>query len=66
MSRGAISIRIPEDSLAEIDRRAQSRTAYLISAGLADHNAQTLEEERLDSLERSVGRLEATTFGTAE
>ena len=67
MTTAAISIRVPEPDLEEIDRRAKahgmSRTAFLLTAALADHLAQTVDEERLEAIEERLGRVEAATFG---
>jgi uncharacterized protein (DUF1778 family) len=61
-----ITIRVSEDDLAEIDRRAAARglnrTAFFLRAVLSDELAQTAEERQLERLERRVGRLEAFLF----
>jgi uncharacterized protein (DUF1778 family) len=63
-----ITIRVSEDDLAEIDRRAAARglnrTAFFLSAVLSDQLAQTAEEERVERLEARVHRLEVLSFGT--
>jgi uncharacterized protein (DUF1778 family) len=46
-----ISIRVPDDDLAEIDRRARARnmtrTAFMLGAALADDLFQTPSEKRV-------------------
>ncbi len=62
-----ITLRVSEDDLAEIDRRAAARglnrTAFIRSAVLSDQLAQTPEERQLERLERRVSRLETSYFG---
>jgi uncharacterized protein (DUF1778 family) len=67
MATVAISVRVPEAELEELDRRAKahgtSRTAFLLGAALSDGLAKTAEQERLDRIEKRLARVEAMTFG---
>ena len=57
-----IALRVPEQDLREIDRRAaahgRSRTAFLIEAALSEHLAAPEWELRLEEFETRLGRLE--------
>lgn len=61
----AITLRIPDDDLKEIDRRAQTRritrTEYLISCALG-RDVETIEvsdRQRMDEIERFLARLDS-------
>ena len=72
MAIRARTIRIPEEDLAEIDRRAaarhMNRSEYMIACALGRDYAWTLEDEaqeRMASIEERLDRVEEATFGTA-
>jgi uncharacterized protein (DUF1778 family) len=68
MATTAITLRVPNEDLAEIDRRTAahgypSRTAFMLAAALHDDLAATLTErqvaelaERLDELDERLSR----------
>jgi metal-responsive CopG/Arc/MetJ family transcriptional regulator len=64
-----VSLRIPPDLLAEIDRLWRehgfpNRTEFMIRAAVEYAGAHRSEtDERLDELEERVQRLEASEFG---
>jgi hypothetical protein len=59
-----ISLRVGDNELAEIDRRAGelgvTRTAFLVRCAL---NIATADEQRLDDVERRLARLAELAFG---
>lgn len=61
MATTTISIRVPDEDLAEIDRRASarrlSRTAFMLAAALSSTLPQTVEQEQLDNLEERLRAL---------
>lgn len=68
MATVAVSLRVPEDDLTELDRRASSRgmsrSGFLLGAALSDQLAQTKDEERFERIEARLARVEAVTFGS--
>ena len=61
MATTTISIRVHDDDLAEIDRRANarrlSRTAFILGASLTATLPRTIEEEQLDHLAEQLRAL---------
>ena len=61
------SLRIPDDALAEIDRRAAelgiSRTAFMLRTALG---RVTADEQRLVEIEERLARVEANQFGAVD
>jgi len=62
VARHPIALRIHEDTLEEIDRRARqarlSRTQYIIKRCLGESTDPNDTEIRIEDLERRIGRLE--------
>jgi Arc/MetJ-type ribon-helix-helix transcriptional regulator len=63
-----ISIRVPDDDLAEIDRRVAThgfpnRTAFLLGLALSDDLAKAPGEAQFERIDERLARLEAVTFG---
>jgi hypothetical protein len=59
----SISLRVPDDDLAEIDRRAAARglnrTEYMRRCALSDDLAETADEARFHAIEERLELLEA-------
>jgi hypothetical protein len=58
-----ISMRVPDDDLAEIDRRAlahgyPNRTAFLLGLALSDDLAKTADMARFEEIEARLERVE--------
>lgn len=67
MSQPNISMRVPEDQLAAIDAKAadarMSRTQYMIRTALGEPISTLRIEDRLQSIDERIARLEEFTFG---
>jgi uncharacterized protein (DUF1778 family) len=70
MSTTPITLRVPDDDLAEIDRRAKARglnrTAFMLGLALAEDLARTADEARFEDIEERLSALEERLFLSGE